>query len=456
MENLETQDEYILFLSSVANDCRRVFSRRLIEKDNKLATGEALDLIERTYNSFQDVETEALDILSCFLFNEFSLLLDSKFYSRWLKEVDVLQKATTKIITDIKCNILCNLDPDSACVFIKLVAKKFVNVYLCLIRDSSRYLPGSFSIEVSNRLHSELETFYVQFKEIVFNEKLSSEVDNEFLFLIVGSGIIKNGSIEASLAQSVLKLVMETPNDSLSYIAFINSCVSVRALSSKDSHTAMDLVERIENFHKANASDSERGTKSTIGVVFSEEQTSLKELCLIPSKKIVTKVRGRKSLMNGKIVVAEGYESSSVSTHKIEVSNILGFNFPSINFMGIGKATSCIVVKVSDSIESVYETESQTGGDPVWESEISFNVAGFHHQKIIFEVYYIGIFQSRTLIGTVSYPLLGVDISKTDKCDIDTSCCPAMEEKLSQSGDKAVVGQQLLPSLEFSIKVKKL
>jgi hypothetical protein len=236
--------------------------------------------------------------------------------------------------------------------------------------------------------------------------------------------------------------------DSPAYSMFFRSCLSINSQATLDSPLTITFLDQISRIRESNVTICEGVNRSAVDRVFSDKSVSLRNLCLIPYAHIRTEDRKvRKSILHGEILVAET-EESSPPTHKIEISNIVGHNFPSLNFLGIGKASSCVVVKLSN-MAAIFETETQTGGDPSWKSTFSYNTVGFLHKKIIFEIYYTGFLQ-RKLIGTVTYPLLGVDTSKSDSCIIDTSCCPEIDKKLGDNKGS------LRPVLELSVRIQEL
>ena len=178
---LEEQDERIAYLCSVANDAHRVHTERLIDRGNsKIATRNnrsfedenakvidggsehdrtTYDVIRRAYTHFNKVENQAVEWLSCVLFNSpsASILLDPKMHSSWRENATLFPSTFESLFNDLESGFLCFLNEDSKARLIHLFSRKSVLVYLTLIRETSKKAPGSFTPDLSKRFRNDVD-----------------------------------------------------------------------------------------------------------------------------------------------------------------------------------------------------------------------------------------------------------------------------------------------------------
>jgi hypothetical protein len=165
----------------------------------------------------------------------------------------------------------------------------------------------------------------------------------------------------------------------------------------------------------------------------------------------------KKRLSAAKGVVVESVmdeeDVSALPTHRVEISDIHGHNFPSLSFTG--KAHSYLSTSIS-GLDFHQTTEVEVGEEPVWKSDLAFDVVGYAHRELKFEVFYKArIFGQDKQIGFVMQSMLGLDVSRKQILvqEINLKDHPDVLKVVSKLAHDQ--GKQP-PSIEFSVLITSI
>ena len=527
---LEEQDERIAYICSIANDAHRVVTERLIDRGNsKIATRNnksfedenakvvgggsehdltTHDVIRRAYSHFNKVEKQAVEWLSCILFNSpsASVLLEPKMYSLWRENATLFPSTFDSISNDLESGFLCFLNDDSKAKLIHLFARKSVLVYLVLIRETSKKAPGSFTPELCERFRNDVEHLHQLLNRVVNGEKLGEDIEIEFSILeecciLLGSNI-KGEEMFLSL-QRLVSIASGVKIDCGAYSHLIQASIKVRHDTSSRLSTSDDqdlipddhmlrfdpIIFDLKNIYESLSSDittskvNNLWNRSALWIVFSDIEDGTQDLCMLPIGKVLlesaaplselrkydgnsmhssTTTGGtvRRFLKRMSVVKSAPVELlhtideedvESAPTHHVEISDIHGHNFPSISSF-TGKAHSYISASIN-GLDAHQTTEVEIGEEPVWKQNISFDVVGYAHRELKIEVFYKArMFGHDTQIGMVVQSMLGLDVSRKQTIiqEINLKDNPDVQKvvaKLAQDQGKRH------PSLEVTVRI---